>query len=360
MDFLDSNYDPQLSAAASMSNKSHSHHFYGPGEPKDGETELSERRISMANHSSMNLPYPNSNPAANPGSSFLLPSYANSGYFQADFDPSGGNGHSESFTMPRTVNWSDATPMKQTAGDFGRIHHNEASNMSVDVTAPPSALMSAKGYSDRTKNSSFNTSFEAAANPKADHAFCYGDAIRSSEANGPDSNVIESLNLKLQIKETQNESLENEIQKLRSVFNEALDFKQSESKFERQNSHTDSASIEVPTSVEQVFKKMSTSLKKKDEELEETKQTLESVLTALALNPTNSVTKYGRYDAEALAHKMVVRLETLTKENQEMAKMLAYGRAKEVQIELQLARMENRELRDTISEFNQPDDSPRT
>ena len=56
-----------------------------------------------------------------------------------------------------------------------------------------------------------------------------------------------------------------------------------------------------------------------------------------------------RYDAESIAHKMVVRLENLTNENKEMAKMLAYGRSKETQIELQLAKKENLELREKIA-----------
>lgn len=82
-------------------------------------------------------------------------------------------------------------------------------------------------------------------------------------------------------------------------------------------------------------------------------QTLESILTALALNPTNSMTKFGRYDPEALAHKMVVRLENLTKENKEMSKMLAYGRSKEAQIELQMMRNENEELKAKVMELQQ-------
>lgn len=358
MNYIDCGYETQRSFDASMKNRSNNQQSYASGDAKDGETCISESRISMIDSSSMNMHFPHSTVGSNSGSNFLLPSNANSCYPQAGLDIMGGNNHSDSFSMPRTVNWSQATPRRQMVSDLVRIGQDDASNGGSDVTASPSILMSARGVSNRTKNSSFDTSFETFASQNdSNNALCYGDAIVNAGNNDSNSEVIKSLNLRLQVKETQNESLESEIQKLKKTFNEALSFKQSEHKFEKQNSHADCTPIEVPTSVEQVFKKLSSSLEKKDKELEETKQTLESVLTALALNPTNSVTKYGRYDAEALAHKMVVRLETLTKENQEMAKMLAYGRAKEVQIELQLAKMENRELRDTVSKLKQSNET---
>lgn len=359
MDYMDCGYDTQQSFDTSMNNPSNNQQSYASGDAKDGKTCISESRISMGS-SSMNIHFPHSTVGSNSGSNFLLPSNSNSCFLQAGLDIMGGNNHSDSFSMPRTVNWSEATPRRQMVSDLVRNGQDDASNAGPDVTASPSVLMSARGISNRTKNSSFDSSFETFASRNGNNgnkALCYGDAIMNAGTNDSNSEVIKSLNLRLQVKETQNESLESEIQKLKKTFNEALNFKQSEHKFEKQNSHAGSTPIEVPTSVEQVFKKLSSSLEKKDKELEETKQTLESVLTALALNPTNSITKYGRYDAEALAHKMVVRLETLTKENQEMAKMLAYGRAKEVQIELQLARMENRELRDTVSKLKQSNET---
>lgn len=360
MNYMDCGYDTQRSFDASMNNPSNNQQSYASGDAKDGETCISESRISMMDSSSINMHFPHSTVGSHSGSNFLLPSNPNSCYLQAGLDIMGGNNHSDSFSMPRTVNWSETTPRRQMVSDLVRNGQDDASNVGPGVTASPSVLMSARGVSNRTKNSSFDTSFEMFASRNGNNgnnALCYGEAIVNSGTNDSNSEVIKSLNLRLQVKETQNESLESEIQKLKKTFNEALNFKQSEHKFEKQNSHAGSTPIEVPTSVEQVFKKLSSSLEKKDKELEETKQTLESVLTALALNPTNSVTKYGRYDAEALAHKMVVRLETLTKENQEMAKMLAYGRAKEVQIELQLARMENRELKDTVSKLKQSNET---
>ncbi|EHN03725.1 Mum2p [Saccharomyces cerevisiae x Saccharomyces kudriavzevii VIN7] len=172
--------------------------------------------------------------------------------------------------------------------------------------------------------------------------------VNSNQTNLNKDDRMETMEVKLQIKETQIESLENEIQKLKKIFNEGLNYKQNEYKYERENSHIPQTFV-LPASLEVIFRKLSSSLRAKEKELAEVKENLESILTALALNPTNSVTKYGRYDAESIAHKMVVRLENLTNENREMAKMLAYGRSKETQIELQLAKKENLELREKIA-----------
>ena len=61
------------------------------------------------------------------------------------------------------------------------------------------------------------------------------------------------------------------------------------------------------------------------------------------------MTRDGRLDIETIAHKMVSRLEILTKENEEMGKILSYGRANEMNIQLGLARIENEELKKKIS-----------
>lgn len=106
--------------------------------------------------------------------------------------------------------------------------------------------------------------------------------------------------------------------------------------------------IIIPENVETILTTLATNLKDTQAKLKETEDNLESILTAIALNPTNAVTKDGRYDIETIAHKMIVRLEILTKENKEMAKMLSYGKSKEVHIELNLVRRENDELKEKI------------
>ncbi|SCU80357.1 LADA_0B06832g1_1 [Lachancea dasiensis] len=156
-----------------------------------------------------------------------------------------------------------------------------------------------------------------------------------------------SMQLELQLKETQIESLESEIQTFKQLFNQGFSLKQEHDEHVL-SGPLESFPTEIPASLDAIFHTLSRTLTSKEKELEETKLRLESLITAIALNPSNAVTKMGRYDEEALAHKMVNRLEMLTKENKEMAQMLGYGRSKELQIELELLKKENQELKRKI------------
>lgn len=211
------------------------------------------------------------------------------------------------------------------AKNSGKVDsYRDLNGKSNPTSSPNNTLL--LDASMQTKSSGFNTTFESDAGTNTDN-----------------------LKLELQLKETQIESLESEIKKLKSVFNQGLTFKQQEEQKQRKNrTSVVDTEIDIPVTLEVIFMKLSDSLKKKDKELQETKQRLESVITALALNPTNTTTKFGRYDEEALAHKMVIRLESLTNENQEMARMLSYGRVKERLIEFEIIRKENEELRERI------------
>lgn len=349
MSYLDNGYNRQTSLDPLGTSVSHNQQVYGSVEARTGETRVGDHRVASVDRPSLGSHYLNS------GASYLMQPNIDPSNSQRYFESEGGYGHLTSFAVPRTVNWPEKAPGMQTTDQYGGTKCDNNSDTCPDASES-SFSMSSKLYPDQTKHSSFDTTLETMSTQHDSGVHYFG----GETTVGSKDEVIKDLNLKLRVKEAQNESLENEIQKLKNSFNEALTFKQSGHKFDRENSHADSALTEIPTSVEQIFKMLSSSLRKKSEELEETKQTLECILTALAVSPTNSVTKYGRYDAEALAHKMVVRLETLTKENQEMARMLAYGRAKEVQIELQLAKMENRDLRERISEIKNQDGNPRT
>ena len=233
-----------------------------------------------------------------------------------------------------------------TANDYWLDPMNNMTN-NKDTNGNPNDSMSS--MSNMTTKTSINgVAFKNSFVPFNHVTALSMNNINSSELNSNKDNRTEALEVELQIKESQIESLENEIQRLKKVFNEGLSYKQNEYKYAKEHSHIPQT-FELPASLEVIFRKLSSSLRVKEKELAETKENLESILTALALNPTNSVTKYGRYDAESIAHKMVVRLENLTSENKEMAKMLAYGRSKETQIELQLAKKENIELREKIA-----------
>ncbi|CAD6598991.1 BAK_1a_G0002490.mRNA.1.CDS.1 [Saccharomyces cerevisiae] len=233
-----------------------------------------------------------------------------------------------------------------TANDYWLDPMNNMTN-NKDANGNPNDSMSS--MSNMTAKTSINsTAFKNSFVPFNHVTALSMNNVNSNEMNSNKDDRMEALEVELQIKESQIESLENEIQRLKKIFNEGLNYKQNEHKYEKENCHIPQT-FELPASLEVIFRKLSSSLHAKEKELAETKENLESILTALALNPTNSVTKYGRYDAESIAHKMVVRLENLTNENKEMAKMLAYGRSKETQIELQLAKKENLELREKIA-----------
>lgn len=180
----------------------------------------------------------------------------------------------------------------------------------------------------------------------------------NNNINSKNPDIINSLKMDLQIKETQIQALENEIQIYKKLVNDDL---KSNGKSSKINSNNNSMlddideddeetlnSIIIPENVETILTTLATNLRDTQAKLKDTESNLESILTAIALNPTNSVTKDGRYDIETIAHKMIVRLEILTKENKEMAKMLSYGKSKEVHIELTLAQRENMELKEKI------------
>ena len=110
-------------------------------------------------------------------------------------------------------------------------------------------------------------------------------------------------------------------------------------------------SFEIPKTHEELYIRLNEKLRSTQEELEETNLRLESILTAIALNPTQSVISSGRYDEEEVAHRIVTKLQLLTEENDEMAKMLSYGKSKEKDIEIGLLRKQNIELKEKITKL---------
>lgn len=164
--------------------------------------------------------------------------------------------------------------------------------------------------------------------------------------NNNNNDLINTLNLNLQMKDTQIESLENEIRSLKKLLNPQRISNNSLSDATNGKDLDIDTELLLPRSIESLYNELSSKLLTKEEELMETNDNLESLITSITLNPTNSITKNGRYDIETIAHKMIVKLEILNKENKEMAKMISYGRSKELQIELNLAQLENAKLKE--------------
>ncbi|KAF0274067.1 hypothetical protein FOG51_01024 [Hanseniaspora uvarum] len=118
---------------------------------------------------------------------------------------------------------------------------------------------------------------------------------------------------------------------------------------------------EIPNSINELISRLSKTNENSFNKIDDLETRLDSLITAIMMNPmningnvnslNNVSTEHGRYDEEAIAHKLVVRLETLTKENEEMGKMLSYGRSKEMQIDIKLLQRENELLNKRIKEL---------
>ena len=349
MNYMTYDYDPQHSLETSFNNLAfHPHQqsqqqgLYEAGERNDARPGLMNPLAQSNKLNNTMIPQGSSaNPLAgqhnlNSSANFNMPTSMNTYNYQNVPQAPARN------TMNHNNIMNGAT-----ANDYWLDPMSNMSNNNKEANGNPNDSMSS--MSNMTAKTSINsTAFKNSFTPFNHVATLPMTNVSSNETNSNKDERMETMEVKLQIKESQIESLENEIQKLKKIFNDGLNYKQNEYKYEKENSHIPQA-FELPASLEVVFRKLSSSLHSKEKELADTKENLESILTALALNPTNSVTKYGRYDAESIAHKMVVRLENLTNENKEMAKMLAYGRSKETQIELQLAKKENLELREKIA-----------
>lgn len=161
---------------------------------------------------------------------------------------------------------------------------------------------------------------------------------QQAQVQGQQIHGSDHMRLEFQIKETQIETLEQEIKTLKNLL-------------ESQQNSNNLGTIIIPNNIEEIFKSLADSLEKKDEELKESKNITESLITAITLNPTNNITKDGRYDPETIAHKLLNRLEILTNENKEMGKMLSYGRSQEMLIQMNLLTEENKDLKDRINQL---------
>lgn len=149
------------------------------------------------------------------------------------------------------------------------------------------------------------------------------------------------LNVKLQLKDTIIRKLQAELELAR---NQAKKFAGMETKDGKQV-------YEIPKNHEQLYERLVEKLQNTDKELEETKTRLESLATAVTLNPSQSQYKYGRYDEQEVAHKIITKLQMLTEENEEMSKMLSYGKAKEKDIEIGLLKSQNEQLRQKLEKL---------
>ena len=236
-----------------------------------------------------------------------------------------------------------------SSNDSSKNNNNSKTDDTINViSVPPSTFSYLNNNSSSNKNND-NTYSPTMLNNT------------DGNENNSDTDTMNSLKIDLQIKETQIQALENEVRLYKKLINDDLKFNQGINTYnnvnnsildsieEDENDEDTLNKIIIPENMKTILYTLSTKLRETQEKLKATEDHLESILCAIALNPSNSITKDGRYDVETIAHKIIVRLEILTKENKEMAKMLSYGKSKEINIELNLAKRENMELKGGLS-----------
>ncbi|CCH62850.1 hypothetical protein TBLA_0I01910 [Henningerozyma blattae CBS 6284] len=362
------------------------------GTPASSSVQQMDQRNSASASMNMNMAPGQQTPIARRyNSSSFVNSNANNGFNMPmqlnnfnnySNDPCKNNGIVSNNSVNNTsTNTANNTNNSNTAENNNNNNNNNAHTSGFD-TATSTAGRSIMD-SSRVVNGSFNTTVDSSFssgysdlnnNPNmGKNAIDYintknGNMIdpssknilnESLEENRSSGEIMTNHNLKLQIgiKDTQIHIIEGEIEKLKNklIHEQHNNPNKAHIQHHQQQQHPDSddVSLKVPQNIVAIFRKFSEVLQRKERELGDSKHKLESILTSLALNLSNSVTAHGRYDAEALAHRMIVRIETLKRENKEFAKMLAYGRSKEVLIELQLMKRENEELKKTLKELQE-------
>ncbi|CCD22894.1 Mum2p NDAI_0A07400 [Naumovozyma dairenensis CBS 421] len=158
---------------------------------------------------------------------------------------------------------------------------------------------------------------------------------------------LESLKEKLSIKDIQVGKLDDEIQHLKSLLGHTITYNDKIN--ESCTDDSSSGDTFISANLEKKTKELVEKICIKDRELKELNDKYEELYLKVTMSTSsNSITKNGRYDVETMMHKMIIRFETLSKENDDMARMLSYGRSKEIDVELLLLDMENAELREKI------------
>lgn len=156
-------------------------------------------------------------------------------------------------------------------------------------------------------------------------------------------NAGERTRLEFQIKETQIEQLEAEVRALRSANANASS---------NVNTGAPQVALTIPSSVDGVFARLAAALGESEQKAREATDALEAALAAESVGgatngrtSASTGTSAGDSDVTATAHRVLTRLELLTRENRELAQMLSYGRAQQAAVQLQLLRRENAALR---------------
>lgn len=164
--------------------------------------------------------------------------------------------------------------------------------------------------------------------------------MNQSKSSDIDPPEIENYKTKIQLKDIIISKLELELEKLKDFQNTIL-----------KTQNESSNSFEIPKNHEELYHKLVEKVRSTEAELEDTKTRLESLITAISMNSTSSSFKSGRYDEEEISHKIISKLKMLTEENDELSRMVSYGKSKEKDIEIALLRKQNNDLLEKVSKL---------
>lgn len=201
-----------------------------------------------------------------------------------------------------------------------------------------------------TLNQSANNSFSndiisdnnnSSNNNKGFYNYNYGVLKNTlSKSTDMDSSAIENFKTSIQLKDIIIAKLESELEKAKDFQNTIL------------KTQNDSAgNFEIPKNYEELYHKLVEKIQSTESELQDTKLRLESLVTAISMNPNPATFKNGRYDEEEISHKIISKLKMLTEENDELSRMLSYGKSKEKDIEIALLRKQNADLLEKVAKL---------
>lgn len=254
---------------------------------------------------------------------------------------------SQSLSQPASHHNSFSAQMnyKRSQSNAQQSHQSAAQFQSQNRSNPPNYNHQQQSHNNNSITNSNINSFQN-ENIKPQNQFHMDSrALKPSNQfknsmNITDPSEIETFKGKLQLKDVIINKLESELEKMKQFQNTIL---------KAQNDSN--GNYEIPKNYEELYLKLVEKIQATESELDDTKTRLEALVTAIAMNPNPSTFKNGRYDEEEISHKIISKLKMLTEENEELSRMVSYGKSKEKDIEIALLRKQNNDLLEKVAKL---------
>lgn len=158
-------------------------------------------------------------------------------------------------------------------------------------------------------------------------------SVRSEDDDG-----IEAVKMELLFKEQVNKSLSQNVTELKANYD----------KLKATTESTGKDSLSMPSNFHQLFKDLTRTLNERTLELDDTKARLEAVLVGITMNKDKTITDYGSFDAQELAHRITNKMTVLRAENEALLDMVSYSNKQSFMVELGMLRSENKSLKEKL------------